>query len=151
MIHRSAKYRLLSAVVAILFGAALAGCRRQASDDIANRRLHSIAGKNATDCGHVSLHQNTTAANDCALAAWKANRPFLISCDVQGIDSKLVFGLASGGDGDLFSVKYDSIGWRNDDLHAGRNILDSNHILVVHCPRPVKLFVSSAGYLDCHD
>jgi hypothetical protein len=142
---------LLSALITIFLGAMLAGCRRQVSDDITSQHLRSIAGKNATDCGHVGLHQSTTAASDCALATWKADRPFLVSYDVQGIDSKLVFGLASGGAGDVFSVKYDTMGWQADELHAGMKVLDSNHILVVHCPPPVKLFISSAGYLVCHD
>lgn len=121
------------------------------ADQIEARRLHNIAGKNATDCGHVGLHQSPTAPGDCALAAWKANRPFFISYDVQGIDSKLLYGLTSSGGGDVFSVKYDSMGWSTDDLRSGMKVLDGKHILVVHCPSPVKLFVSSAGYLDCHD
>ena len=102
-------HRLLSAFITILLGTMLAGCSKQVSDNIANRHLRSIAGKNATDCGQVGLHQSPTSAADCALAAWKENRPFLISYDVRGIDSKLVFGLASSGGGDVFSVKYDSM------------------------------------------
>jgi hypothetical protein len=142
---------LSPALLTIVFGVMLAGCRRQMSDDVASQHLRSIAGKNATDCGHVGLHQSATAASDCSLSTWKAKRPFLVSYDVQGIDSRLVFGMASDGGGDVFSVKYDSMGWQTDELHAGMKVLDSNHILVVHCPPPVRLFISSAGYLDCHD
>jgi len=84
------------------------------------------------------------------LAAWKAKRPFLISYDVRGIDSELIYGLASSG-GDVFRVKYDSMGWSTDELRPGMKVLDDKHILVVQCPTPVRLFTSSAGYLDCYD
>jgi len=61
-----------------------------------------------------------------------------------------VFGLASGGGGDIFSVKYDSMGWATDDLSSGAKVFDSRHIVVIPCPHPVRLFAASGGYLDCY-
>ena len=113
------------------------------------RHLRDIAGKDASDCGHVGLHQDPTAASDCALAAWKAKGAFLVRYDVQGTDSELVFGLASRAGGLVSSVKYDSNGWMTDGLRSGAELFDRHHILVTPCPLPVNLF-SSGGYLACY-
>src|SRR5215468_8477852 len=89
--HRLGYRRLLSALPCMLFaGTVLIGCSRQTGDEIAQRHLRDIAGKEAADCGHVGLHQSPVAANDCALAAWKIHSSFLVRYDVQGLDSELV-------------------------------------------------------------
>jgi hypothetical protein len=148
--YRSRSRRLFSALLNILcVGLVLVACSRPKDDDIMLQHLRGIAGKDATDCGHIGLHQKPDAASDCVLASWNAHRPFFVRYDVQGIDSHLVFGLASGG-GDIFNVKYDSMGWATDDLRSGAKVFDSRHIVVIPCPHPVRLFAVSGDYLDCY-
>jgi len=117
---------------------------------MAQQRLRDIAGKQAMDCGHVGLHQAPDVANDCAVKAWKTNRPFFVRYDVAGIDSRLVVGLASSGGGGVSSVKYDSMGWDTHTLRSEAKLLDGDHTLVTPCPSPVRLFAASRGYLSCY-
>jgi hypothetical protein len=149
--HRLGCRRLLSVLLGILSaGTVEVGCSRQTGDKMAQRHLSDIAGKEAADCGHVGLHQSPGAANDCAIAAWKIHHAFFVRYDVQGLDSELVVGLASGNSGDVFSVKYDSTGWETHGLRSGVKVLDNSHILVTPCPSPIKLFASDGGYLSCY-
>jgi len=150
MAKKAVCHQLLSAVLATLvLVVEMLGCSRPTGDELASRHLRRIAGDRATDCGHVGLHQSPATVNDCTLAAWKANRSFVVRYDVQGIDSELVVGLASNGNGEISSVKYDSMGWSTDGLR-GEKVTEDNHILLTPCPRPTKLFASKSGYLSCY-
>jgi|ERR1700694_1125765 len=70
----------------------LTSCSESTGDRMAHQELRDIAGDRATSCGHVPLKGDARAANECAIRAFKENRPFLVHYEVQGIDSHGVFG-----------------------------------------------------------
>ena len=119
----------------------------QASDNPAHEypkkmvnRLKKLAGSGATDCGIVGIWQPADAANNCALSAFRARKPFFVRHAFQGIDTLQVSGYAGDQKGDVYSVSF----W--SDLDADP---DDGHLSVERCSRPVNLRIAHAGWLTC--
>jgi hypothetical protein len=56
--------------------------RRQPSD-LLDKTMFEIAGPKAVDCGTVLVRGNRNAADACAVAAFKARRPFRLRYDTR--------------------------------------------------------------------
>ena len=98
----------LTAVIPLL----LCSCGRLSDDMELKAKVHAvrremmrIAGQNATDCGHVVMHEHKKQANQCALAALHERKSFYVSYEVPGTDAELITGLAGIDGGSLYSVK----------------------------------------------
>jgi hypothetical protein len=77
---------------------------------------HLIESRTATDCGHIgpsSSRDAVLAANRCAAEAHAAARPFWLTVEEQGIDSRISIsyvGIEVDGRFVVLMVRYDSFG-----------------------------------------
>ncbi len=117
--------------------------------EMAYAHLRPLAGSSAIDCGHVGLHENPEKSKRCAQDAVKSIHPFFVAYDDMGIDSLIMYGLASDGHGRAWRVTYDSAGWNTYDLPKGSTLTDKNHTLIIPCSAPVKFVTSEHGYVSC--
>ncbi len=69
--------------------------------------LEEVAGPGAVSCGRVALGASTAAADACAVAALRANRPFWFAVQLMGIDSEVWSGIARAPDGAAYSLLWD--------------------------------------------
>jgi len=106
-------------------------------------RLRLLAGDEAINCGRVGRYRNARAASDCAIEA------FAVYYSPRGIDSIRSTGLASNARGGVYAVDYNSRPWSFLGLPKEVQLTDGNHILVVSCPKPVRLIRQQDGTLDC--
>ena len=128
----------------------LTSCSKSTGDRMSYQELRDIAGADAIDCGHVPLKGVARAANECALSAFKRSHSFLVRYEVPGIDSQVVYGLASRGDGHVFDIKFDSEGWDTHGLGPEATVKNNNHLLVKPCPQPAVLSIDDRlGILSC--
>ena len=140
------------AIPAALILLQLIGCTETPTPptrEIGYAHLRPLAGSNATDCGHIGLHGNSEKAKTCAQTAVENSRPFFVAYDEMGIDSLIMYGLASDGHGKAWRVDYDSWGWATYDLPKGATLTDKNHTLIIPCSVPVKFLTSERGYVSC--
>ena len=69
-----------------------------------------VAGEPLTDCGHLAIDADPTAARDCALSDAASHTPFILLWDAPGIDSRIAHayvGLDSTSGWSLVSYAYD--------------------------------------------
>jgi hypothetical protein len=77
---------------------------------------HLIEGRAAVDCGHIALDAGSDAvlaANRCAAEAHAAARPFWLTVEEQGIDSRVstsYVGTVVDGRFTVLMLRYDSLG-----------------------------------------
>lgn len=70
-------------------------------------KLLERAGSGAKDCGHVAIGTDRATVDACVLDAYEKHRPFVAQYDQQGIDSRVIDGLASDAAGHLTVLGYD--------------------------------------------
>ena len=70
--------------------------------------LQEASGPQAIACGVVPLGGSRRGAVSCAEAAIKEKQPFYAAFQVQGIDSVIYVGLASGSSGEAKQATWDS-------------------------------------------
>jgi hypothetical protein len=100
---------------------------------VMDQRMETIAGNAALNCGHVRAGENASTAFECARKAIGRRRPFLVRFDYWGTDSLLSDGFAEDGNGNVFLIRFDSLGW------GGEGVLDDRHDFVEKCPKPVHI------------
>jgi hypothetical protein len=101
-----------------------------------DQRMRAIAGNDPLDCGRVKLNSDPKRSLDCARKAISQRRSFLVRFDCSGMDSFLSDGFAGDSSGNVFSVRFDSLGWGpSPDVE----ILDDKHDAVETCPKPVRI------------
>lgn len=106
-----------------------------------DQRMRLLAGNNALDCGRVKVNGDPKASVRCARKAISTKRAFLVRVDSAGMDSLLSDGFAGDGSGNVYSVRFDSLGWGpSPDIE----ILDNTHDAVQICPKPVHIKLRSA-------
>jgi hypothetical protein len=120
-----------------------------ASSELLDRRLQSIAGPGAHNCGHVRVNENPTNATACALVAFKHRRPFYVRYDESGIDSEVADGIAGDSTGKVYSVGFDSMAINPGWMPAGTGMPDGLHTKVIPCSKPVRVRKSRHGKLIC--
>lgn len=104
-----------------------------------DRRLRTIAGDNALNCGAVALDgdRNPEPVLKCARKAIGKKLAFYVRSDSWGIDSFLSDGFAGNGNGDVYYVEFDSLGWAPHG--AGTEIPAGKVNYGEECPRPVRI------------
>jgi hypothetical protein len=105
---------------------------------------HKLAGTKAVDCGRVKISENPKAATDCALGAFKADKPFLVRYDLQGIDSSVAAGLFRAPDGKVYAMSFDG-----DPMGGGGVSPTRQRFTTELCPQPVNVQVTENGRLNC--
>lgn len=80
------------------------------TEQLETRKLREIAGWFSVNCGHIRRHENADVAISCATSALTAQKPFYISFDIIGLDSKGIVGLAADHSGKVFQVTTDQLG-----------------------------------------
>lgn len=70
--------------------------------------VKSAAGAGAADCGHVVLGADRSAANCCVATNFGQSRPFSVTFDEQGIDSRVARGVALNARGTTTIYVFDS-------------------------------------------
>ena len=113
-----------------------------AADNL-DRRLSEIA-QSGTDCGRVNVRQNPKGASDCAVKAFHAHQPFRVRFDLQGIDSSVAVGFAGTEQGDVIAFFFDGDPAGKEGTSATRQSVSGRK-----CPKPVTLFKSPEGRLEC--
>jgi hypothetical protein len=112
-------------------------------------RLTGLAGKDALDCGRVTLNQKPKGASDCARKAFADGKPFYVSYDRKGWGGGYTVGFARDTKGKLSFVEYMSEGWPPQPPSEGARVSDDNHIRFGDCPKPPVLFDPGTGELVC--
>lgn len=128
----------------------LASCTSDKSASTSYKYLRQTGGEQARDCGYVRLGEAASDTNQCVVASYKSRQPFVARYDVQGVDSRAVFGLAGDGTDKGISVRYDSEGWEQP-RRRGALLAEGNHVLLTRCPTPVTFQTTTSGYLVCYD
>jgi hypothetical protein len=113
------------------------------STDAMEKGSRELAGPHSIDCGRVGIHEDPKAATDCALSAFKAGKPFRVRYDLQGIDSDVSAGMLRASTGKVYGVVFDSAGMSNGPKEKPR------YFIATPCPKPVHIFVTKSGRLNC--
>jgi hypothetical protein len=98
--------RVVSAVVTL---GVVAGCTHKWTCDF-DGQLKQRAGNSSRDCGHASLDSdaNDASVDDCVTLAFGKKEAFFAQYDQRGVDSKVVYGIASDGNGTVTVLQYDA-------------------------------------------
>jgi hypothetical protein len=130
------RFALIMSVLAFLMSD-WAGAGNSSSDAM-EKGSRDLAGPQAIDCGRVGIHQSPKAATDCALSAFNAGKPFRVRYDFKNIDSSVAAGLIRTPDGELSGLR--ESGSSNERVRS---------FITAACPRPVHVWVTKNGHLNC--
>jgi hypothetical protein len=111
-----------------------------------DQHLRELAGPEAVDCGRVRVRESPDRATQCA---FKAQKPFYVRYDIQGIDSAVAGGLAAATVEKVYAVEFDSMGWASNGLPKTSKLSSDHHLITTPCPKPVKLLKTGSGRLTC--
>ena len=70
--------------------------------------IYRLAGSQATDCGQVPFTGNSSSADACSVAAFKAKQPFYVRYDLEGMDSTIAQIFIGTSQGQIYIIFYDS-------------------------------------------
>lgn len=73
-------------------------------------RAAAVAGPGAKNCGWVGIGRDPWPAINCTVGHFKRDKPFYAWFQQQGIDSMVASGIAMNSKGEIFSLRYDSMG-----------------------------------------
>ena len=119
-----------------------------ASSSVMNNRLRILAGPRATDCGHVKVGQSPSLATQCVMRSFASRKPFFVRYDLAGIDSEVSGGLVGQSNG-VLTIVFDSFGTSPDGLPSGSTFADDHYNIILPCPKPVALHITSTGKVSC--
>ncbi len=119
------------------------GLSGQPASDLLEERMTALA-PGAINCGRVGIRVDPHQASNCAMGAFKSKKPFQVRYDLQGIDSSVAVGWVSTAAGAVIAISFDG-----DPAGRGGTSASRQRVNERACPRPVKLFVSPQGRLNC--
>ena len=103
----------------------------------------SMTGNNAIDCGTVDICDDSTNSDNCAIKALSENKPFGVWYWIQGIDSKIGYGITLNEKGVLNAIEYDNYGILPVKV---------KHFYQVHkCSKPDLKLVLGKQRIDCEE
>ena len=102
-----------------------------------DRRLQSVAGDSARNCGTVTLEESAKKANQCVRRAFSAKKAFYVRYDLASSDSVSGAGLAGNGI-DVYLVEFDTVRFTPGMTRGSEQLLDEGHSLVTPCPKPIR-------------
>jgi len=114
-----------------------------------DRRLRTIAGDAATNCGHVEAGSSSSAADKCVRNAFTTKKTFMARYEVHEADEDVSVGVASNGQGGVYAVAFDDAGVSTRALGDKAELFDDRHTVVVPCPTPVEFRQSVSKGLTC--
>jgi Carboxypeptidase regulatory-like domain len=117
--------------------------------DVMDRRLQTLAGNDAINCGHAHVEHSPHKETACGLNANKRKKAFYVRYDVPCGDCELSVGLATDALGRVFAVHFDSMGMSTWELDAAEAMPDGIFTVVAPCPPRPGLRVTSTGALSC--
>jgi hypothetical protein len=136
------KRNMLTGTLGVMILATGIVWNEQAPTDLLEARIRQLAGPSAVDCGRVAPRLDPKQATDCALAANKAEKPFRVRYDMQGIDSFVAVAFVRLPDGTVQGLSYDS-----DPAGGGGRAHEV--VSTSRCPVPVHLYATPNGHLTC--
>jgi hypothetical protein len=107
--------------------------------DFMERHSKRLAGPSGIDCGRVDFRADPKKANDCALRANKAGKPFRVRYDLLGADSVVAETLVRLPDGTMQALLYDG-----DPSGLVGGVISRSQ-----CPTPIHLYTTPEGQLRC--
>ncbi len=120
-----------------------------ATSELLDRRIRTIAGYGAQDCGHVRATESAAHATKCALHAFKHHEKFYVRYDLD-VDAELVDGIASDSSGNVYAVEFHSMSINWERMPPAATLPDGLHTKVIPCSEPVRLRVDrKRGELVC--
>jgi hypothetical protein len=120
-----------------------------ATSELLDRRIRTIAGHGAQDCGHVRATESAAHATKCALHAFKHHEKFYVRYDLD-VDAELVDGIASDSSGNVYAVEFHSMSINWERMPPAATLPDGLHTKVIPCSEPVRLRVDrKRGELVC--
>ena len=120
-----------------------------APSSVMGNRLRELSGDRAMDRrSRGGWHEFLKEATACVLRQFQRGQSFLVRYEIQGIDSEVAIGLASNSH-TVYTVAFDSFGTSPRGLPRGSKLMDGNHNVVLACPMPVRLHVTTTGKLTC--
>ena len=69
--------------------------------------LRARAGSGAVNCGHVGLGTDPSPVDACVVTAFESGAAFVAQYDRMGSDSRVVFGIAGDGNGNVTFLLWD--------------------------------------------
>jgi hypothetical protein len=99
-----------------------------------DRRLQSLAGDSARNCGAVTLEESAKKANQCVRRTFSAKKAFYVRYDLASSDSVSGAGLAGNGI-DVYLVVFDTARFTPGMTRGSEQLLDEAHSIVTPCPQ----------------
>ena len=114
-----------------------------------DRRLRTLSGEGATNCGNVEVEVSAVNADKCVKSELHSKSAFFVRYDVHDADEQVAVGLAAAPDGTLYAIAYDDVGVSTIGLADKAEVTDGGYGVVVRCPRPISLRPSISKGLTC--
>jgi hypothetical protein len=96
-----------------------------------------LAGLGSHDCGFVAIGEDAKRTSDCAQRLFSQQEPFRAWYEIQGKDSRGIFGIAHNSKRELSMVILDYMEGSDTDPSW------------FACPEPQQLYVSYKNRVDC--
>jgi len=103
-----------------------------------------LMGRDGVDCGRVKVHDDPTAATNCALMADSQRKPFRVRYDIMGYDSLVSGGIVRTPRGEFYGLSFDG-----DPAGQGGASLFRQRTTTSVCPHPIHLWVNPKGRINC--
>jgi hypothetical protein len=113
-----------------------------------DRRLRTLSGSAATNCGRVETGASPSNADRCVKINFASKAPFFVRYDIGTIDEEVAAGLAFDGVA-MYAVAFDDLGVNTSGLREKAEPIDEGTGLVVSCPKPISLKSSVSKGLTC--
>lgn len=105
---RAAGRSKIAVAVVLTASLALAGCGSATPACDLDSLLRARAGAGAVNCGRVAVGAPSMTTDQCVADQSAAGAPFFAHYDVQGIDSRVAFGVVRGPNGQTSVLLWDS-------------------------------------------
>jgi hypothetical protein len=145
--HKAGLQKLMPTAEGIVFDSNY--CSDFTNATAMDRRLRTITGEGATNCGHVEGDTKSGAADKCVRNTFTRGKPFMVRYEVYQADEDISVGVASDGQGGVYAVAFDDAGVSTRGLGDKVELFDDRHTVVVPCPKPVVFRQSVAKGLTC--
>lgn len=111
--------------------------------DVMDWKGRWISGRNAVNCGNVSVRLDPKAATDCALVAFAAHKPFRVRYRLQTMDTVMAAGVVSSANGQLYEILF------SGGTPTGRTDVFRQRFIVNACQAEASLKRTANGRVTC--
>jgi hypothetical protein len=114
-----------------------------------DRRLRTISGEGATNCGDVEANTSSSAVDKCVKNAFATKKTFMARYEGHEAREDVSIGVASDGQGEVYAIAFDDAGVSTRGLGDKAELFDDRHTVVVPCPKPIQFRQSLSKGLTC--